>query len=119
MASSAVNELKSHVPGELIVPSDLGYDIARTVFHASIDRRPVLIAQCVDREDVIRAVNFVRQHNLLVSIHGTGHNVAGFAVCDESLVIDLSRMKGITVDAPARRFRADGGCTWGAASDAL
>src|SRR5215475_11808046 len=119
VASSSINQLKSQFRGELIVPEDQGYDTARSVFNAAIDRRPALIARCANRDDVIQAVNFARQQNLLVSIRGTGHNVAGFAVCDEGLVIDLSWMKGIAVDAPARKFRAEGGCNWGEVNDVL
>jgi FAD/FMN-containing dehydrogenase len=119
IASTTINQLKSQFRGELLVQGDQGYDTARAVFNAAIDRRPALIAQCVNRDDVVRAVNFARQQNLLVSVRGTGHNVAGFAVCDDGLVIDLSRMKGVDVDAPARRFRAEGGCNWGEVNDAL
>ena len=86
LASSAIQQLKSHFRGELIVPSDLGYDGARKVFNVSIDRRPALIARCISADDVIQAVNLARQENLLVSIRGTGHNVAGFAVCDGGLM---------------------------------
>lgn len=77
IASSAIHQLKSRFRGELIVPGDQQYDAARTVFNVSIDRRPALIAQCASPDDVIQAVNFARQENLLVSVRGTGHNVAG------------------------------------------
>jgi len=119
IVSSAIHQLKSRFCGELIVPGDQQYDAARTVFNVSIDRRPALIAQCSSPDDVIQAVNFARQENLLVSVRGTGHNVAGFAVCDDGLVIDLSSMKGITIDAPARTVRVEAGCTWGEVNDAL
>ncbi len=119
IASSAIHQLKSRFRGELIVPGDQQYDAARTVFNVSIDRRPALIAQCASPDDVIQAVNFARQENLLVSVRGTGHNVAGFAVCDDGLVIDLSRMKRVTIDAPARIVRVEAGCTWGEVNDAL
>jgi len=119
LALSAVQQLKSHFRGELIVPSDPKYNGARKVFNITIDRRPALIARCISTDDVIRAVNFARQESLLVSIRGTGHNVAGFAVCDDGLMIDLSSMKGIEIDAPSRKFRAEGGCTWGEVNDAL
>src|SRR5262249_36945728 len=117
--SSAVHQLKSHFRGELIVPGDQPYDTARAVFNVGIDRRPAVIARCVGSEDVIQAVNFAREENALVAVRGTGHNVAGFAVCDDGIVIDLSRMKGITVDAPTRTVRAEGGCHWGEVNDAL
>jgi FAD/FMN-containing dehydrogenase len=119
MIASSVYDLKSRFQGELIVPGDQLYDAARAVFNVAIDRRPALIARCAGPEDVIQAVNFAREENLLLSVRGTGHNVAGFAVCDEGLVIDLSRIKGIMVDAPARTVRAEGGCNWGEVNDAL
>jgi FAD/FMN-containing dehydrogenase len=119
ITSSAVQHLKSRFRGELIVPGDQQYDTARAVFNVTIDRRPALIARCAGSDDVIQAVNFSREENLLVAVRGTGHNVAGFAVCDDGLVIDLSRMKGITVDAPARTVHVEGGCNWGEVNDAL
>jgi FAD/FMN-containing dehydrogenase len=119
IASSTVHQLKSRFRGELIVPGDERYDTARAVFNATIDRRPALIARCTGPDDVIQAVNFARQEKLLVAVRGTGHNVAGFAVCDDGFVIDLSRMKAITVDAPARTVRVEGGCNWGEVNDAL
>ena len=117
--SSAVEDLKSRFQGKLIVPADLQYEDARRVFNAAIDRRPALIARCAGADDVIQAVNFAREQNLLAAVRGTGHNVAGFAVCDEGLVIDLTPMKGIEVDPQARTVRVEGGCTWGEVNDAL
>ncbi|HSC29333.1 MAG TPA: FAD-binding oxidoreductase [Vicinamibacterales bacterium] len=119
IASSAVRQLNSKFHGKLIAPGDPEYDTARAVFNVTIDRRPALIARCVDAEDVIQAVNLARKENLLVAVRGTGHNVAGYAVCDDGLVIDLSRMKGIRVDARACTVRAEGGCNWGEVNDAL
>jgi FAD/FMN-containing dehydrogenase len=115
----AVNALKVRFQGELILPGDEEYGSARSVFNAAIDRRPALIARCASSDDVIQAVNFARAANLLVAVRGTGHNVAGFAVCDDGLMIDLSRMKTITVDPERRTVRAQGGCTWGEVNDAL
>ena len=119
IASSAVYQLKSRFRGDLIVPGDPQYDAARVVFNATINRRPALIARCAGPDDVVQAVNFARQENLLLSVRGTGHNVAGFAVCDDGLVIDLSQMKAIKVDPQARTVRVDGGCNWGEVNDAL
>lgn len=119
IASSAVHQLKSRFRGELIVPGDQEYDTARAVFNVMIDRRPALIARCTGADDVIQAVKFARQEKLLVAVRGTGHNVAGFAVCDDGIVIDLSRMRGITVDPQARTVRAEAGCNWGEVNDAL
>ena len=119
MTSAALEDLKSRFQGKLIVPVDPQYELARRVFNAAIDRRPALIAQCAGADDVTQAVNFAREQNLLVAVRGTGHNVAGFAVCDEGLVVDLTLMKGIEVDPQARTVRVEGGCTWGEVNDAL
>jgi FAD/FMN-containing dehydrogenase len=119
IASSTVNQLKSRFRGDLIVPGDPQYDAARTVFNVTIDRRPALIARCAGPDDVVQAVNLARQESLVLSVRGTGHNVAGFAVCDDGLVIDLSQMKAITVDPQARTVRVQGGCNWGEVNDAL
>jgi FAD/FMN-containing dehydrogenase len=119
LASSTIQELKSRFHGELILPDDQQYETARAVFNATIDRLPALIARCFTSADVIEAVNFARRENLLLAVRGTGHNVAGFAVCDDGIVIDLSAMKGIRVDAPARSVRVEAGCNWGEVNDAL
>jgi FAD/FMN-containing dehydrogenase len=119
IGSSAVQRLKSSFRGELILPDDPRYDSGRAVFNAMIDRRPALIARCAGAGDVIHAVDFARAENLLVAVRGGGHNVAGYAVCDDGLVIDLSLMKAIAVDRAARTVRAEGGCNWGEVNDAL
>jgi FAD/FMN-containing dehydrogenase len=99
--------------GRLIRPEDPDYDAARRVYNGMIDRRPALIARCAAPEDVVAAVEFGRDNGLLVAVRGGGHNVAGNAVCDGGLVIDLSRMKAIRVDPVAKTARADPGLTWG------
>jgi hypothetical protein len=109
----AVSQLAAQFRGELVRPGDAGYDHARTIFNSMIDRRPGLIARCAGTDDVAAAVDFGRERGMLVSIRGGGHNVAGNAVCDGGLVIDLSRMKQIEVDPDARTVRAEGGVTWG------
>jgi FAD/FMN-containing dehydrogenase len=109
----AIQELKASFRGELIRPGDDGYDAARRVFNGMIDKHPALIARTVDIADTIAAVNFARENKLPLAIRGGGHNVAGFGTCDDGLVIDLSRMKGIRVDPVKRTVRAEGGCTWG------
>jgi len=119
ISSSSVQELKSRLSGNLILPDNEEYDAARTVFNAAIDRRPALIVRCASTEDVVQAVNFGRQQNLVIAVRGTGHNVAGYAVCADGLVIDLSHMKAVSVDPEARTVRAQGGCNWGEVNDAL
>src|SRR5215210_3613438 len=110
---SAVAGLRAALRGELIQPGDEGYEENRRVWNGMIDRRPVLIARCAGPADVIEAVNFARENDLLLAVRGGGHNVAGSAVCDGGLVIDLSRMKGMRVDPARRTARAEAGLTWG------
>jgi FAD/FMN-containing dehydrogenase len=98
--------------GELLRPGDEGYDPARRVWNAMIDRRPALIVRCAGVADVRRAVDFAHEHRLLVAVRGGGHNVAGSAVCDGGLVVDLSRLKGMRVDPARRTARAEAGLTW-------
>jgi FAD/FMN-containing dehydrogenase len=99
--------------GPVLTPEDPAYEEARTIWNGLIDRRPAMIAQCSGAADVVDAVNFAREHELLVSIRGGGHNVAGNAVNDDGIVIDLSQMRGVHVDAPTGRVRAQGGATLG------
>lgn len=110
---AAIKEFKSGLRGELLCPGDDSYDTARKVWNGMINKRPALIARCTGVADVISAVNFARTHNLLVAVHGGGHNVAGTAVCDGGILIDLSRMKGMRVDPARRTARAEAGLTWG------
>jgi FAD/FMN-containing dehydrogenase len=101
------------VRGAVLRPGDEGYDEARAIWNGLIDRRPALIVRCTGAADVVDAVNFAREQNLLLSIKGGGHNVAGNAVNDGGLVIDLSQMNGVHVDPSTRTVRAEGGATWG------
>ena len=105
--------LAAKLRGELIQPGELGYDSARQLYNGMIDRRPRVIARCVDAADVITAIRFAREHDLLLAIRGGGHNGGGLGSCDNGLVIDLSRMKGMRVDPLRKRVRVGGGCTWG------
>ena len=89
------------------------YDAARQVYNAMIDRRPRLIARCSDVGDVIAALRFGRENNLLIAVRGGGHNAGGLGVCDDGLVIDLSPMRYTRVDPTARTVRVGGGATWG------
>jgi len=108
-----VKRFRESVRGELIGPNDEGYESARQVYNAMIDKRPRLIVRCSNVADVIAAVNFAGENGLLLAIRGAGHNGAGFGVCDGGLVIDLSRMKGVRVDPVSRTVRVEGGARWG------
>ena len=112
IATAAVQALKATLRGELIPPGDGRYDGARAVYNAMIDRRPALIARCVDVADVMAAVQFARAHGLTLAVRG-GHNGGGLGTCDDGLVLDLSAMTGTHVDPVARTVRVAGGCTWG------
>jgi hypothetical protein len=113
MTETALSGLKGSLRGEIIRREDTGYDAARKVYNGMIDRRPRLIVRCRDTADVIAAVRFGREQNLLVAIRGGGHNGGGLGVCDDGLVIDLSGMRGVRVDPASATVRVDGGCTWG------
>jgi FAD/FMN-containing dehydrogenase len=108
-----VEALKASVQGQVLRPEDEGYDSARRVWNGMIDKRPALVVRCTDAGDVRTAVEFARTHQLLLAVCGGGHNVAGNAVCDGGLMIDLSPMKHIEVDPEAHTARAQPGLTWG------
>ncbi|MCU7948236.1 MAG: FAD-binding oxidoreductase [Candidatus Thiodiazotropha sp. (ex Cardiolucina cf. quadrata)] len=108
-----IDVLKARLSGLVIQPGDAEYNHARQVWNAMIDRRPRLIAQCLDKQDVQVALEFTRQHKLVVAVRGGGHSVAGHGVCDDGLVIDLSRMKAIEVDASSQTVWAEPGLNWG------
>jgi FAD/FMN-containing dehydrogenase len=109
---SAVDAFKGSLRGELLNPGDGGYDAVRQVWNGMIDKRPALIARCHGAADVIATVNFARDHKLLVAVRGGGHNVAGLAVCEGGLMIDLSPMRGVRVDPVARTAQVQGGAIW-------
>jgi FAD/FMN-containing dehydrogenase len=108
-----VQEFAAAQRGQLLLPDEEGYDEARAVRNGLIDRHPALIAQCAGVVDVIAAVNFAREHDLLLSVRGGGHNVSGAGTNDGGLVIDLSAMRAVWVDPEARTVRVQGGATWG------
>jgi hypothetical protein len=110
---TTIAPFRSTFRGELVQPEDKSYDNARKVYNGMIDRHPKIIAYCTDAVDVINAVNFGRENNLLISIRGGGHNAGGLGVCDDGLVIDLSRIKYTYIDRDAGTVRVGGGCTWG------
>jgi FAD/FMN-containing dehydrogenase len=110
--ASVVEELRQTMRGDLLLQGDDGYEGARRIWNGMVNRRPALIARCAGAADVISSVAFARKHGLVLSVRGGGHNVAGNAVCDGGLMIDLSSMKGVRVDPQRRTVRAEGGCTW-------
>ncbi|HZY57629.1 MAG TPA: FAD-dependent oxidoreductase, partial [Rubrobacteraceae bacterium] len=110
---STIEAFKLSLRGELLKPGDADYEEARRIWNGMIDKRPALIARCKSVADVIASVNFARENKLLIAVRGGGHNVAGIAVADGGLVIDLSPMKGIRVDLSTRTARAEGGVTLG------
>ena len=113
LEEAVIQEFRAALRGELLRPSENSYDAARKVFNGMIDKRPALIVRCAGVADVINAVNFARTNELLVAVRCGGHNVAGYAVCDGGIVIDLSQMKGMRVDPSTHMARAEAGLTWG------
>ena len=113
-ATHPLAALAERLRGTLILPEDAGYDPARRVWNGMIDRRPAAIAQCTGVGDVIETVNFARENAIAVTVRGGGHNVAGKAVRDDAIMIDLAPMRGIRVDPERKTGRAQGGVRWGA-----
>lgn len=113
LGEKATEKFRESLRGDLIEKSDEDYDSARRVYNGMIDKHPYLIARCADVADVITAVNFGREKDMLVAIRGGGHNGGGLGVCDDGLVIDLSRMTGVRVDPKARTVRVGPGCMQG------
>ena len=109
----SISELKARLRGRLIQPGEPDYDDARKVYNAMIDKKPRLIARCVDVADVISCVNFARENTLLLAVRSGGHNAGGLGIADDALVIDLAPIKYTRVDPVARTVAVGGGCTWG------
>jgi FAD/FMN-containing dehydrogenase len=109
---AGIADLSTRFSGVLLRPGDSGYDEARKIHNGMIDRKPALIARCRGTADIVDAVKFARAHGLELAVRGGGHNVAGKAVCEGGLMLDLSLMKGIDVDTTRRTARAQGGVTW-------
>jgi len=112
ISESTLQEWGTSVRGELFLPNQPGYEEARKIHNAMIDRRPAVIVRCAGVADVIKAVQFARNQGVLVSVRAAGHNVAGISLCDGGMVIDLSGMKGIRVNPGARTARVEPGVTW-------
>lgn len=113
LSEASIQELSATLRGRLLLPADEGYDEARKIWNAMIDRRPAVIARCAGAADVIQAIRFARENNLVLAVRGGGHNVAGNAVCDGGLMLDLSQMKGLRVDPARRTAEAQPGLTLG------
>lgn len=117
-SAGGLNELRSSCSGQIIEADDGGYDEARRVHNGLIDRRPAIIVRCRSAADAAAALRFARAEGIDISVRGGGHNVAGRAVADGAVMIDLAEMKGIHVDPDARTVRAEGGVLWGELNDA-
>jgi FAD/FMN-containing dehydrogenase len=113
MDEKAVTALKSQVRGEVITPGDAGFDQARKVYNAMIDKHPAIIVRCTGVADVIASVKAANAQGLKLALRGGGHSVPGFGTADDALVIDLSKMRGIQVDPASKTVWAEGGATWG------
>jgi len=113
MPKMSLDQLQASLRGEVIRPADPAYESARKVYNGMIDKRPAVIVRCVDVADVMAAVAFARDNEILAAVRGGGHNGGGLGICDGGLVVDLSRMKGVRVDPAARTARVGGGSTWG------
>ena len=108
-----VDAFAAKLHGSVTRAGDADYDEVRALYNAMIDKRPALIARCAGPDDVVRAVRFAREEDLLLAVRGGGHNGAGLGTCDGGVVIDLSALEDVQVDPQARTVRVGGGCTWG------
>ena len=106
-----IEQLRNRLSGQVILPSDDAYESARRIWNATIDKHPRLIVRCFKTSDVVHAVNFARDNRVLLAVRGGGHNIAGNAMCDDGIVIDLSPMKAATVHPRARRVTIEAGAT--------
>jgi FAD/FMN-containing dehydrogenase len=113
LKQEAVEALQRGLRGPLLTPGDAGYEDSRTVWNAMIDRRPALVARCLGAADVIACVRFAHENNLLLCIKGGGHNIAGLATADNALMLDMSLMRGVWVEAQKKVVHAQAGCLLG------
>jgi len=107
----AIDELAGRFLGQIITPRDANYDEARSTWNGLIDKRPAVIAKCLGNSDIVAALAFAKEHGLPLAVRGGGHGVAGYGVCDDGIVIDLSLMRGVRVDPNNRTVRVQGGAT--------
>lgn len=110
MTNELINAFRNSLHGKLVLPTDAGYDTVRKVYNGMIDKRPAMIVQCADVQDVIACVNFARENKILLAVRGGGHNAGGLGIADDALVIDLSPMKEIKVDTASKTVKVQGGC---------
>ncbi|HEY9612135.1 FAD-binding oxidoreductase, partial [Allocoleopsis sp.] len=113
LLNQPTEKLKTHVKGHVVLPDDPNYDEVRQIWNAMIDRRPAVIVQCAQADDVAYAIAFARENKLELSVRGGGHNIAGTAVCDRGVMIDLSMMKNVRIDARNRCAYVEAGATLG------
>src|SRR6056297_489285 len=110
-SNQTIPKLRTAIRGEVILPSHPDYNKARSIWNGMIDRKPAVIVQCAKATDVIPAIQFARENNLVISILGGGHHIAGNSIVEDGLVIDLSKMKNVTVDPQQRRAKVEPGAT--------
>src|SRR5689334_22793207 len=108
-----ISNFRKKLTGNLLLPGDQGYNEARKIWNGMIDRQPALIIRCKNSDDVIHSVNLAREHNLLLSVKGGGHNISGNAVCEGGIMVDLSLMKSIKIDTERQVADVETGATWG------
>ena len=118
-SNEKIEKVKNKVKGQVVLPDDPNYDEVRKIWNAMIDRRPAVIVQCAEADDVLHAISYARKNGLEISIRGGGHNIAGSALCDNGVLIDLSNMKTVRVDAQKRRAYVEPGATLGDFDKAL
>src|SRR6516165_8032576 len=109
ISEETIENLKSKVKAQIVLPSDPSYDEVRQIWNAMIDRRPALIVRCAEASDVPHAISFARENGLEISIRGAGHNIAGNALCDNGVMIDFSAMRKVRVDAEKKRAYVEPG----------
>ena len=112
-SNEKIEKLKNNVKGQIVLPDDPNYDEVREIWNAMIDRRPAVIVQCAEADDVLHALSYARENGLEISIRGGGHNIAGSALCDNGVLIDFSNMKTVRVDVQKRRAYVEPGATLG------